>query len=74
LRSINGPDQWPRPQILAIQEQQIEHEIDQPFAGFARVLDQVERRAAIRKDATKFAVGSGFARGHAWHALDSRRA
>ena len=46
--------------VLAIHEQQVEHEEDQrSLAGVGRVLDQVEGRSAIGQHPAEFAIHVG---------------
>ena len=57
-------DQGQRGQVCAIEEQQIEDEIDEgDVTTVDRVLDQVEGGAAIGEDAAQFAVQIGALRG-----------
>src|SRR5205807_1326031 len=46
--------------VLAVNEQEIEHEVDErALSGVAGILDQVERRPAIRQHAAEFAIQVG---------------
>ena len=51
-------------EVFAIQEQEIEDEVDKRgVAVFEGILNQVERRATIRKDAAEFSIEVGAFRG-----------
>ena len=68
-------DQRPRPEILAVEIEQIEEEQDQSrrVAAVGRQLDDVERGEAVGAEAAQLAVEIGLARGERRQGLGDRR-